>query len=451
SEYCLMAGEKAENSFAVEQALQFYNDALDALLRLEGASIADKKLGTKEKIADMKMLMGEYDQAIGHYIDVKEETSNIENKARMCRKIAQAHHDHGKFDLCIKAAEEGRNILDGTKTAELGRLMYIEGYGHLRRDDYDSSLSLFRDMKDMFEEIGQKNSDLGNAFRAMGNILWHRGQYDDALFQYEKSMEIMDSVGNKWGVAMAVNNIGLVCRRKELEKALGCYKQGLDLLEEIRNKWGIAVSLGNIGEIYFIMGNLDKALEYSERGLDISMRMGDKWNAGIALGTIADIKLQRGDLDGAQEIYEKNLAEYLEIEGKRGVIYSLCGLAETKNRRQDYQVALHDVEEALRIALEICAKLEQGVGFRIRGIVRRDMGDLESSLADFKKAESISQEAGSVETLAQAMYEHGVLLQKMGRPEEARALLEQALEEFSQMGMKLWAEKCLAAIAQADI
>src|SRR5262245_8706945 len=66
----------------------------------------------------------------------------------------------------------------------------------------------------------------------------------------------------------------------EFDQAVGAYGLSQGIAERIGDKAGIARALNNIASIYNIQGNYGQALEYLQRSLAVSESQGD--NAGIA-------------------------------------------------------------------------------------------------------------------------------------------------------------------------
>ena len=104
-------------------------------------------------------------------------------------------------------------------------------------------------------ESGSYNN-IGFAHLNIGNI-------DSAIFYILKSIEIIEILGDKEGIALGLNNIGYIYNEQgHVEKALEYYHKSLKIEEEIGNKDGIATSFNNIAFIYKKQGEVDKALEY---------------------------------------------------------------------------------------------------------------------------------------------------------------------------------------------
>ncbi|MDG6220248.1 MAG: tetratricopeptide repeat protein, partial [Candidatus Thermoplasmatota archaeon] len=451
SEYCMRAGEKAENSFAVEQALHFYKDARGAMAKMGASLKTSKTLFVTEKIADIFFLIGEHNQAMEEYSTIARAADDLETIARMHRKTAKSQYEKAQFDLCIETAKKGIELLNDDSAPETGRLFLVRGNGHWRKGEHDEALSLFRAMKELFEGMEENRNDLGHAFRGIGNIVWERGEYDEALYNYGKSREIMEEVGDTWGIAAALNNLGLVYHGMgELEACRDYIFQSLELFDRIGDKRNTGLSLNNIGEISYMLGDLDMALEYLGRSLEIRKRTGDWFSMGSTLNNIGSVYNEKGEWDKAQEQYERSLELCFDAGNRRIAIIAMCGLVDAKLEKKDFKEALEDGKKAVEMAEETGAKREQSISHISLGRAWAAVEEWDMAVEEFEKAERLSEEIGSKESHAKALYNLALVLQRTERHEQSRSVVEQALEEFSKMGMKLWAGKCLKTLGELD-
>ena len=116
------------------------------------------------------------------------------------------------------------------------------------------------------------------------------GEIEQAMDYYEKSLKISEEIGDKMGIAVVLNNMGLIFKASgDFNKTLDYYTKSLKIKEEIGDKEAIAVSLNNIGGIYLKQKNYAKALDFCSRSLKIAIELGypqDIRNPAIALSQI---------------------------------------------------------------------------------------------------------------------------------------------------------------------
>jgi tetratricopeptide (TPR) repeat protein len=479
-DYCVRAGEKAETTFAVEQAAVFYESALAALGNIRTRS-RDMEVMVLERLGDVRVLVGEYDKAIENFGKAKETAKDNETKASMLRKIGGVHGRMGEFDMSLEVFAEAKELAE-EGTVEHGRILFSEGFPHWRKGDFDKGLALYDTALKTFKESGAEEKDIGNVLRSVGNILLSKGEFDPALEYYEKSLAVMEKIGERQGIAAALNNIGNVYDYKgDLENALGYYERVLEMEEKMGYKSHIAMALNNIGNMHNAKGEPDRALECFERSLEIREKIGDKSGIAMALTCIGLVYLSRGELDKVLEFYERGLAINEKIGDKHGIALSLnnigqvykykgeldsalkyhgrgldisseigdkwlavhnhCGLAEAYLELKDTEKVHDNVQKAIEIAIEIGSKAEEAWSYRILGMVYGEAKEWDKAVEEFEKAWKILEEFGEKMELAILSYEYGQMRRAKGEPEKAKELLERALAMSREMGMRLWAER----------
>jgi tetratricopeptide (TPR) repeat protein len=483
TDYCTRAGEKAEGSYAMEQALEFYKEALDSLSGLDRTYAHDRTLDILERIGDIQAIIGKYDEAIGNFQKAKDNSEDKETKARMLRKSSTILTNKGDFDRSREFLEEARGVLGGASPRELGRILLGDATTYLRKGEFDEAMELYKGALDTFTKAEDSNDeDLAAALNGIGNVHLTRGEMNDALEVLESSLKIYERVGNAkdialvlgnvgagyhglgklddaleyfnqslekrekvgdvWGIAMAQNNIGVAYQDKgELDKALESLNHSLEIVEKVGNKVGISIALYNISGLYLSKGELDRALEITRLGLEIQEKIEDKVGLAYSLYNIGRIYNYMGEPDRAKQHYEDCLAMCLDIGDKQYAIHPLCSSAELELVEGDAQGALVQVEKALGIAVENGVKGEEGLCHRVLGTVHREMEDWDKASEELGKAKTILEEVGHKEELARTFYDYALLYKAKGENNKAKEHLEKALTMFEEIGMKLWAER----------
>src|ERR1700733_1618266 len=100
---------------------------------------------------------------------------------------------------------------------------------------------------------------------------------DEALRNYQESIDINQKIGQKWGVSAALHEMGTVeATIGKLDAALASYNKSLVLLREIGMKGGVADTLNDMGTIYQDLGKFDQALDVYKQALQIQRETGDQ-------------------------------------------------------------------------------------------------------------------------------------------------------------------------------
>ena len=143
--------------------------------------------------------------------------------------------------------------------------------------------------------------------------------YDQALEWHQKSLLITEEIGDRAGLAMTYNNIGLVYdSRGEYDRAMEWYDKSLPIFEEIGDRAGLARTFGNIGYLFSDQNDYSNAAPYAVATLNIFSTIGAAEN-GQAINQVGELVQKLGAekfieaLEQAPEEIKKYLPE--DIEG----------------------------------------------------------------------------------------------------------------------------------------
>jgi adenylate cyclase len=89
-----------------------------------------------------------------------------------------------------------------------------------------------------------------------------RGNYPKTLTYFQRSLEIIEKIGDKVGIAGSMSNIGGVYYNQgDFSKALIYFQRGIKIFEELGDRKSLATVSVNIGNIYSIQKKYRKAIE----------------------------------------------------------------------------------------------------------------------------------------------------------------------------------------------
>ncbi len=233
--------------------------------------------------------------------------------------------------------------------------------------------------------LALKNSGIG---------FYKKGQYVEALSDWELSKKIYEKAGDKKGVANMLSNLGVIYRdQADDEKALDLYLQALKIAEEIKDSVRTMTVLLNIGTIYGEkQATYDKAISYYEKAWPYAEVMLDNDAIGTITGNLGEIYLKSNKDSLALINLEKSLKAY---EGTENVPYALNLIGQVYAKRKEYNKALEYQQKALEIAKKLDAKLDMAKSFLGIAATYKNQGDTKAALANFQSAEIISKEIGA--------------------------------------------------------
>jgi len=477
--YLVKSGDSARERFFNQEAINAYRNSLAFLPQ-------QQKSDVMEKLADLQVVSGVYDEAINFYKTINDSAVDGTTKARMLRKTAEVFLNKGDFESALSILGTAKKLVS-EDDVELGRLLFGEGRALQRKGHNEKGLARLQEALAVYSRVGEQK-DVGEALRAIGIIYWNNSDFAKALQYYKHSLSIMESIKDEQGTAAALVNMGIVYHnqgnldlaldhygrclginekignqagiggvlaniglahwdRGELEVSLGYQTKSLRIFEKIGYSVGIANSLGNISLAQRDLGELEKALENQKMSYALREKMGDQSGMALALINIGEIFKDKGDLDKAMEHYRKSLDICIEIKDKLVSIHNLRGMAEVCACQGDANAALDYARKAVQTSVEIGARSQEGVSRRVLGTVLSKLKDNNGAMDEYNKAEDILTEIGDMKEKAILIFEKASLLSIAGKKTKAKDEFGNALAEFERMGMRPWAEKCRKAMA----
>jgi tetratricopeptide (TPR) repeat protein len=196
------------------------------------------------------------------------------------------------------------------------------------------------------------------ALNNIGFIADYHGDTKKALFYYQKSIRILQELGDKDGIGTLSNNIGFIYKNQgDIPKALEFYHFSLKIREEIKDTIAIANSLNNIGFIYDNQGDIEKAFEYYRRSLRYQKAIGDQKGIANSLNNIGGIYKKKNDISKSLFYYLKSLKIRKKIADKKGIAISLNNIGGIYLLKKKYAQATTYFQESLIIREEISDKV----------------------------------------------------------------------------------------------
>ena len=157
----------------------------------------------------------------------------------------------------------------------------------------------------------------------------------------------------------------------------------------------------------------EQALELGTKSLALRRKLGDKDACFRELMRLVEIESEAGDDEAAIERLQR-WAEHLGDPVRVEIA--------------NYRIRVTDLDAALAML----AKLPGGRARLLEGDAHRQRGDEERALASYRKAIAAFEAQKDSMRLGHALGNAGISLIRLGRPRDARALLEQAQTQFDK-------------------
>jgi putative nucleotidyltransferase with HDIG domain len=274
------------------------------------------------------------------------------------------------------------------------------------------------------------------AHRRLGILCHRRNEPARARTFCQQSYDLATSIENDVLAAEALNALaGFEFEVGDLDSARQKFMSGLQLGRSSEELLGRI--LQNLGILANVEGNLDTARQHYLDSLQAFVHAGDERGCAIAYHNLGMISADQGQWEEADRYF---LASHARATSLGDVhLQGLCLLnhAEVHLARQRYEKARDSAEAALRIFDQLGARLDKAGAYKVLGAVYRETGHHSVAESRLKTAMDLALETGSVLTEAEASRELALLLQAMGRNQDALRTLNASYRLFNRLNARV--------------
>ena len=177
----------------------------------------------------------------------------------------------------------------------------------------------------------------------------------EAEAEYQKALQLFQSVDSKLNATRALNNLAVIEReRGDLKGAEARYQSALETVQGLGDKWGESILTNNLGDLALAQeGGLDRADAYFHKALALRESIGDQNGLTYTLMGLASVAQARGDLDRAEGL----VRQYLELARKTSLrpmeALALYNLGELNRTALRYEAARGFYRQSLALHEEL--------------------------------------------------------------------------------------------------
>src|SRR6266542_3612463 len=206
------------------------------------------------------------------------------------------------------------------------------------------------------EEKELVTAELVRAMIGQGYRLYLQSGFDQSIAIYRLSQSIAEQIGDKAGIARALNDIASIYNiQGNNAQALEYLQRSLAMSEAGGDNVGISRALITIGEIQFQQGDFARALEHFRKSLEMSESPGDKTAIANSLGNLGALYFDQAEYAQALTYYQKSLVMWESTRNKKGIADSLCKIGDVYEKQGRHSQALDFSERATVLARQISA------------------------------------------------------------------------------------------------
>ncbi len=395
AKYFKLAGDKAKNLYAINQALYFYNTVLKISKGSEDQASTDLVRDVLLNLSDLYEITG----------DIKKMNKTAEQG--------------------LQNARRAKNIVSEVDFTER------YAYGLFLLNKFDKAEDLFltgveQCNDNMTEVLSVLYSDLGILYQ-------NKYEYEKSVLNYNLSWNTARANQIKKGEVLCLLNLS------QLHKSLGNYEQALDYLNHGLNdlipadnmRWYVQFKY-MIADINYQMWNLEKAQEILLECFEISDNVGNievYLKSALDLAIINTIKANSEEARSYLQLADKKVSLFIrenllsEINLKKAIVYNNESM---QQKVKDY------ITNALKIAQKFHQKEIEFSCYKLLSLT-----DTESSLEYAQQVLDIAETIKLPPLIADALFGMAEIYTRLDDSEKARYYGQKALRIYDDLKFKL--------------
>jgi len=267
-------------------------------------------------------------------------------------------------------------------------------------DDPKGATKLAQQMLQLATE-NDNSAGIAEARNIMGSIFFYRGEFDEALVEWEHSyslyarLDSFDARGtHSLALANALNNMGIVHKRQgDLPKALDLYYAALKIREEIKEPYPIGSSYLNIGGLYKSQGRPQEAVLFFQKARKLFEEAGDTYGQAAVLNNLGNIYEQQEDgLELAAESYTAALSLFEDAGNERGIGLGLNNLGIILQMQGECEQALALFERSKEIREKTGDKAGVASVLQNIALCHAEQGDINKAIEGYERSLALAAE-----------------------------------------------------------
>ncbi|HUS63374.1 MAG TPA: tetratricopeptide repeat protein [Kofleriaceae bacterium] len=354
--------------------------------------------------------------------------------------VFQLKGDHdsalGAFERMLRLAWV---VASRTKAAvafnKMGRIYRQKGDLPIALEYLERGLELFQQADDTRGVAGSLDD--------IGQVLWLLSRYDEALDRSAAALETRRRLGDKRSIATSLLNIGHIERHRGLfDEAEACYREALAIRQALNDRAGIGAVQNGLGVLAFQRGDTEGARREWEAALELSEAIGALPLQATLLNHLGEAARMLGHRGEARTRFEAAEALARDLDDRRLLSEALRNIGLLDLAAGDSEHALDRCNQALDIASAAGIRVDVGRALLALGEVNAttlfdDTGAAAHRAEDFfRRGVDLFREIGNDAELALGLERFGKYRIERGETDDGRALLTEAQEIFTRLGMK---------------
>ncbi len=356
--YLHRAAEAAVQSFANQQAVEFYTKALEVAALLGEEADQTTVLAVYEGRARILTRLGEPQQAIEDYEAMLALARKLENNSAQMRAL--------------------------------------NGIGSLHASHYDFSQAseFFREALDVSRRIGDERG-IADTLNQLGNFYYNMGELELATQCYREANEISTTVQDEARRVEAEDGLAkIMLQQGEIVASIERFKEIIHIRRRLGYRTGLMNSLSSMLVGQTFIANYAATDETAEEILDLHQKSGDRYRVPFVKYYQGFSQLYQGNLGQAQANLQEGLRLAHEQKQRAWQALGLAWLAYYYLTAGLDEKGLEQAKLSLEVAQELGSPLYLMRAQTMLGTAYRHLGRLDEAVAELENVHKTARSMG---------------------------------------------------------
>jgi signal transduction histidine kinase len=287
------------------------------------------------------------------------------------------------------------------ETNQRAEYLYQIGYNNWQLGNYEEAIIEYQKALNLFTELNDSLL-LAKVYNNIAVSNWGMGDNIEALQNYQKSLKIREGINDKKGESIVLNNIGKIYQDIDLvDDAFKMHQKALQRSFESKDTAAISYSYANIGYCYQHMGKLDSALYQLKTGYCYLQEMDPRNRSNSYFSaSIGSIFEQKNMLDSAL-FYNKSALDFaIRIKNQNRVAIANYNLGKTYLANKQTDLASESFRKSQTIAEQKGYSVLAKDNLFALAQIEEEKGNINQAFEYYKRASQLNDSIFNQEVLA---------------------------------------------------
>jgi len=348
---------------------------------------------------------------------------------------AQARFHLGQLDEAVEATRRAEELAEELRDSRLrSRVAYELGVQLRNQGNTLEAETLLRRALQLGDDIGDQSLLPGPMYQ-LGGILWGRGDLTGAEHLWKQCLYIAGRIGDERAQGHGYNGLAILalCRGMSMD-ARKHFEESAAAFERLGMLGPLVVSRVNLVELYLNTGRLKKAITLADRTVAQSREVHHQHGIALGLAWRAHALLTIGRTPDALVDATEALRLVRKLNAREDEVLALAVLIRVHFRLGDHHQAVRRIHELIPMMEDhdLEGITPQVIAWQARAVA--GAGDIELAnelLDDIRTPEGQWPHVSTRVNLS-----HGRALRILGRYDDARPLLQEALSTAEANGYR---------------